>query len=209
MQLLIDFLNFLQPYGSHSYFFIFGLLIACGFGLPMPEDIILIAGGILASHGVTHFGAVTITCLVGVLIGDGMVFMIGRHLGPRLKNNVLFRKLLSEKRDLQVQGVIHRFGDKVVFVARFMPGLRTPIFVTCGAYHVKLWKFLLLDGLAAIISVPLWVYVGYLFGQNLEELEKRIHQFQFGIYLILGLVILISIAGHVIKKRAYNKVAAE
>ena len=209
MQMLIDFLAFLQPYGSHSYFFIFGLLIACGFGLPMPEDIILITGGILASHGVTQFGTVTATCLVGVLLGDGTVFMLGRHLGPRLKNNILFRKLLNERRDQQVQSIIHKFGDKVVFMARFMPGLRTPIFLTCGTYQVKPWKFLLLDGLAALISVPLWVYVGYLFGQNLEELEKKIRQFQFGIYLILGLVIAVFIVGHYIKKRAFNKVAAE
>ena len=202
MQFLHDVLHFLQPYGSHSYFVILAMLLACGFGIPMPEDIILITGGILSSHDVTNYWGVVAVGMVGVLGGDGTVFMLGRRFGTRIRSHAFFRKVLSDRRDHQVRGIIQKYGDKVVFMARFIPGLRTPIFFTCGSYHLPPWKFLLLDGLAALISVPLWIYVGHLFGSNLEELEVKIRQFQAGVYLILGLIVLAFVGAALIKRRA-------
>ena len=103
---------------------------------------------------------------------------------------------------------MQRFGDKVIFMARFMPGLRTPIFMTCGIYQVSFWKFLTLDGIAALISVPVWVYVGVIFGENLELLEQKIRQFQVGIYALLGGLIVLTITYAVVKNRLMKKVTA-
>ena len=211
MQTLIKLLEFLQPYGSYAYAFMFIILIACGFGFPMPEDVVLISGGILASRpdSQVHYAWVVGVCMLGVLGGDGVVFTLGNRFGPWVRRHPFFRKLLTEKRDAQAQAIFHKYGPKVVFMGRFMPGLRTPIVFTVGSYHIPLWKFFLLDGLAALISVPLWIYVGYVFGQNLEELDRRVHQFQFGIYGVLVFIILAFVVAAVIKKRALKNVAAE
>ena len=209
MQTLIDLLEFLRPYGSHSYAVMFGILILCGFGLPLPEDIVLITGGILASHGVANFEVVVLVTLAGVLIGDGIVFSIGAYFGPSLRNHAFVRRILTEKRDRQVQAIFHKYGEKVIFMARFMPGLRTPVFLTCGSYHVRPWKFVMFDGFAALISVPLWVYVGLVFGQNLEELEHRIHQFKVGFYAALAGAIVLFVAFTLVKKRAMRRIEAE
>lgn len=207
MQQLINLLAFLTPYGTHSYFVMFGILIACGFGLPMPEDVVLITGGILASHEVTHFWGVVVVCMAGVLMGDGIVFGLGRYFGPSIKKKGIFKKIFTEKIDQRAQAIIHKYGDKVVFMARFMPGLRTPIFLTCGVYQVKPWKFLLLDGTAALISVPLWIYVGYVFGQNLEELEQKIRHVQVGLFGGLAALIFVFVLVALLKRRV-RKVAA-
>lgn len=63
------------------------------------------------------------------------------------------------------------------------------------------WKFFMLDGLAALISVPLWVYVGYLFGANLEELERVMRHAQAGIFLGLGLITVFFVGVYFLKKR--------
>lgn len=207
MRLLIDLLAFLTPYGNYSYYVMFGILIACGFGFPMPEDIVLISGGILASRGITDFWVVNAVCMAGVLLGDGTVFFLGRRFGPAIKSKGIFRKIVNDRIDQKVAHIMQRFGDKVIFMARFMPGLRTPIFMTCGIYQVKPWKFFLLDGLAAIISVPLWIYVGYFFGKNLETLEVRIKQFQYGIYGVLVAAVAGFIAYSLMKKRTLRKIA--
>ena len=65
-----------------------------------------------------------------------------------------------------------------------------PIFLTAGMFHVKWWVFIGLDGFAALISVPVWVYLGFFFGANLEQLEKITRRFQVGIYSILIIAIL-------------------
>ncbi len=201
MQLLIDLTNFLQPYGMLSYLGMFLILLACGFGLPLPEDIILISGGILSSRGVCDIYLVNIVCMAGVLIGDGTIFLIGRSLGPKIKQVWPFRIFLTPENDRKVQKVFDRFGEKVIFLARFMPGLRTPTFATCGAYRVPFWKFFVYDGLAALISVPAWIYVGKLFGENLERLEQIIHQARHVIYAaLIGIVLLIILVRYVKKK---------
>src|SRR5690242_19409687 len=136
MRLLIDFLEFLTPYGVYSYYVMFGILIACGFGLPMPEDIILITAGILSATHATELWLVNIVCLIGVMLGDGVVFFLGRKFGPTIKSKGIFRRVINERNDRRVMNVFSKFGDKVIFMARFMPGLRMPLFLTAGIYQV-------------------------------------------------------------------------
>ena len=201
MKLLIDLLHFIQPYGIYSYAVIFGVLLACGFGLPMPEDITLVVAGILAARDVIDFNMSVVVCMAGVLIGDGTIFYLGSRYGTKLRGTKFFSFILPERRDIAVKAIFDKYGDKVIFMARFMPGLRTPLFFATGSYHVPFWKFLLLDGFAAIISVPLWVYVGYLFGANLEELEVVIKKAQFGVYAALIGLIAVFVAAWYAKKR--------
>jgi membrane protein DedA with SNARE-associated domain len=65
MDRLIDFL--LNFYGPTPYFLIFGILLACGLGLPIPEDITLFAAGLLAYYGVTDLGPTILLCMAAVL----------------------------------------------------------------------------------------------------------------------------------------------
>ena len=204
MKILIDLLNFIQPYGTYSYFVILAVLLACGFGLPLPEDITLVAAGILAARNIIDFNSAVVLCMVGVLLGDGIVFGLGSRYGTRLRNTKFFSIIIPERRDAAVKAVLQKYGDKVIFMARFMPGLRTPIFFATGSYHVSFWKFLFLDGFAALISVPLWVYVGFLFGSNLEELEKVVRKAQFGIYTALAFLIVLFISAYFLKKRYFR-----
>ncbi|MEI6398988.1 MAG: DedA family protein [Pseudomonadota bacterium] len=201
MKLLIDLLHFIQPYGSYSYGVILAVLLACGFGLPLPEDVTLVAGGILASRDIIDFKFTVAVCMVGVLAGDGTIFFLGSRYGKRLRRAKFFSLVLPEKRDAAVKSIFDKYGDKVIFMARFMPGLRTPLFFATGSYHVPFWKFFMLDGLAALISVPLWVYVGYLFGANLEELERVMRHAQAGIFLGLGLITVFFVGVYFLKKR--------
>lgn len=207
MQLLLDLLAFIQPYGTWSYVVIFAVLLACGFGLPIPEDITLVTAGILAARGIIDFNMSVLLCMVGVLLGDGIVFTLGAKVGNKIRQSRFGRILLPPKRDDAVRALVTRYGDKIIFMARFMPGFRTPLFFATGSYHVPFWKFFILDGFAALISVPLWIYVGYLFGANLEELERVIRKFQFGIYAVLGVLLLVFIIGIYLKKRTERAIS--
>ncbi len=201
MQTLIELLDFLMPYGTHSLMLIFAILLACGFGLPMPEDILLISAGILASHGIVDLHQAQFVCFAGVILGDGIIYLLGLKLGPQLKSRAPFKNILTPGRDAKVTEVFRKYGTKVIFMARFMPGLRMPIFLTSGMFHVKWWVFICLDGFAALISVPVWVYLGFIFGANLEQLEKTTRRFQLGIYSILATIIVAFITVYLIRRR--------
>lgn len=201
MRLILGLLDSLTPYGSYAYVIMFCILLACGFGLPVPEDVVLITGGILAARGVVNFWVTFLVTMLGVLIGDGIIFAIGRRFGPKIKDTRFFKSILTPKREIKIHQWFSKYGDKVIFFARFAPGLRTPLFLTAGIYHVPYWKFILLDGFAALISVPLWIWVGKVFGDNMDILEYKIREFQIGIYALLGIALAIIIGYFFFKKK--------
>jgi membrane protein DedA with SNARE-associated domain len=48
----------------------------------------------------------------------------------------------------------------------------------------------MMDGLAALVSVPIWVYLGYFGALNRDWMFKVLHQFQIGIFVVLGVAAL-------------------
>jgi membrane protein DedA with SNARE-associated domain len=209
MDLILKLLHILEPYGHFAYAIIILLLLACGFGLPMPEDVILITGGILSSRGITSFTTTVAVSLIGVIIGDGIVFTIGRRLGPRLKISRFYRTLMARGREARIENLFKKYGNKVIFFARFTPGLRMPLFLTAGIYQVARWKFVALDGFAALISVPAWVWAGHFFGSNLEVLEHKLRQMKMGLYSVLGGALLLFIIYYLVMRKIKQKVSSD
>lgn len=93
-----------------------------------------------------------------------------------------------------------RYGEKTIFIARFLPGLRAPIFALSGVSKMKYSKFIFYDGVAAIISVPLFVYLAYFFGENIEYILKLIKRTELTV-AIIGLIIIGFIIYGFIKKK--------
>ena len=185
-----------------GYLAVFTVLLACGFGLPIPEDVTLVAGGIISGLGYTHVTTMVVIGLAGVLIGDGLVFTLGQIYGKKVFEMRLIKKFMTPRRMMSVRSKLAKHGHWVVFAARFMPGLRTPIFLTTGATgQVSLAQFLALDGLVALISVPLWVYLGYLGADRREWLMQWVQRGQSATFAIIGTAVIGLIFFQVIKKR--------
>ncbi|ASJ23199.1 DedA family protein [Laribacter hongkongensis] len=192
MDILQTLIEFFTGYG---YAAVFLVLLACGFGLPIPEDITLVAGGIISGLGYTHVHTMFAVGMAGVLAGDATMFLIGRLYGPRVRRLKFVRKILTPSRFRMVQGKFARYGNWVLFVARFLPGLRSPIFLTAGmTRRIPFWRFLLLDGLAALISVPVWVYLGYFGAYNRDWLMEMVHRGQHGVFVALGILAVVIAA---------------
>ena len=207
MDILHQLILFFADYG---YIAVFLVLVACGLGLPIPEDITLVAGGVICglSDSLINVHYMFIISLIGVLVGDFCMFMTGRILGPRVTKLPFLRRIFTDKIYNKMQEKAHRYGPRILFVARFLPGLRAPIYVTAGiSRKVSYLKFLLMDGSAALISVPIWVYAGYYFAYDLDLLVHWVKKSEVLIISILAFVILMSIFFAILrhKKRKLNK----
>lgn len=191
-------ISFLSGFTSwQAYGLILGILLACGLGLPIPEDITLLSAGILAALGKISLLGAFISGLVGVLIGDCFMFFLGKKYGRKVFELPGFRKVFTEERIQIAEEKVHANSRFICFTARFLPGLRSPVFLTAGILGVPFKTFILLDGGAALISVPVWVYLGHLFGENLDtaiEYAKRTQALFF-----IGVVVIFI--GYVIFKR--------
>ena len=181
LQLLTDFFT------NYGYAAVFFVLLICGFGVPIPEDVTLVAGGIISGLGYTNVHTMFAVGMAGVLVGDATMFTIGRVYGTKVMQVRFVARYLTEERFMAVQEKFAKYGNWVLFVARFLPGLRSPIFLTAGmTRRVSFWRFLLMDGFAALISVPVWVYLGYFGANNRDWLLTWVHRGQSGILMVLA-----------------------
>jgi len=190
---------------------VFTLLVACGLGLPLPEDVALITGGYLAGKGppigVGSLPAMILVGLAGILIGDTIIFRAGATYGEALLQTRIGRHVPGEKVE-RIIGLFERHGPKFIMLARFIPGVRAVTYFVAGTTGVPYWKFLLYDGLAACASAPGWVLLGHWAGRHrmLRKAWQYAKQVQIGVLLVvLGIVALwIAIAlirRHLQKKR--------
>jgi membrane protein DedA with SNARE-associated domain len=176
---------------EYGYAAVFLVLVACGFGVPIPEDVTLVTGGVIAGLGHANVHTMFVVGMAGVLVGDGLMFTAGRVFGHRILKFRFVQRVMTPKRYAQVQDKFDKYGSRVLFIARFLPGLRTPIYITAGiSGKVSILKFLLMDGLAAMISVPVWVYLGEYGAENIDWLMRKVHQFQAVVYVVIGVGVL-------------------
>lgn len=204
MDTLVEFL--LNFYGPTPYWIIFGVLLACGLGLPIPEDITLFVGGVISYYGITSLWTMIAVCIAGVLIGDSLIFFLGAKYGRALTKKWFFHKLLPDERLNEVKKKFHDRGNKLIFAARFMPGFRAPIFFSAGTLHLPYRVFLFYNGGAALISVPLIVGAIYYFGDELDHVVRVIQRVEHSIALVIVLSLFAVIAKWYVTHRPIKKV---
>jgi len=137
------------------------ILLIAGFGVPIPEDLPLIIGGVMCGTNHADIRIMLPLTFVAVMGADLTMFTLGRWHGDRLRRLPVLRRYLSDERLAKVADAYHAHVGKTLFTSRFMVGLRTPMFFTAGSVGISYWKLILYDGIAAVISVPVWVMAGY------------------------------------------------
>lgn len=187
--------------GMAAYGAIIGVLLICGLGVPIPEDITLLAAGLLASSGHISLPGALAAGFAGVMIGDSFLFFMGRRYGAKIFGLPGFRRIFTPDRIAKAEDRVRRNGHFICFVARFLPGLRSPIFALAGAMGVKPSVFLMQDGFAALISVPVWVYLGFWLGENWEEQFARVEKLQSIFFGVIAGLVLSYIIYRVVRRR--------
>jgi membrane protein DedA with SNARE-associated domain len=179
-------------FAENGYVAVFIALMICGAGLPLPEDITLVAGGVIAGLGYANVHAMFALAMFGVLLGDAAIFMLGHHYGARILRWRFVARVLTPDRYARVQEKFDQYGNRMLFFARFLPGMRTTVYLTAGTTHrVSFLRFLLIDTLAALISVPFWVYLGFFGADNHEWLVKWMRRGQSSLWVLVGILVLV------------------
>ena len=157
-----------------SYVAVFALLVGGGVGLPFPEEIVQLTAGFLARQGSMLVWPAFAVTFVGILVGDLLLFRLGRTHGAKVFASKHFAN--------------HDF--LTIAVARHISPLRLPVFASAGAMGVRLRTFLLADGVSSLLSVPLLFGLGYLFAAHLGTVKARLHDAE-----LIGLLLLFGLGG--------------
>jgi membrane protein DedA with SNARE-associated domain len=179
---------------DYSYVGVFLFLIACGLGFPAPEEIALIGGGyaVYRAHPAPDgwpFVTLMITvAMLGVLVGDSILWYIGRRVGDHPEKVPFIGRHLNPKRMKRARAMFARHGAKAVFFGRFLFGIRAVTFFVSGSLHVPWTTFLLMDGLAGLVSVPISIFLAWWFGASLEGAVDAIAKVDKAI--LIGVIVL-------------------
>jgi membrane protein DedA with SNARE-associated domain len=180
---LLEEITFLSEFfGEFSYLAAFTVLLLCGLGLPLPEEVTLIGSGILLYREEVEFLPITVVCSVAILLGDSIPFWLGRRYGTSALRLRWVSRLLRPERFARLRTRFDEYGNWAVFGCRFFAGIRIPGYFVAGTMGMRYSRFLLLDALGVLISVPISIYLGKLFGGQVDRLKETVHD----IHLILA-----------------------
>src|SRR5688572_6324451 len=122
-----------------SYLGIIAFLILTGCGMPIPEEVPIVLAGVLSSKedGLDPWMAYA-ACLTGALVGDAVMYAIGYHWGHGLlKEHPKFAHILHAEREERFERAIQNHGLKVLLVARFLVGVRGPVYLAAGVARIS------------------------------------------------------------------------
>jgi membrane protein DedA with SNARE-associated domain len=138
-----------------TYLGIFVVLLFGSLGVPIPEEMAIIAAAVLSHAGLVRWWLALPICLLGVLSGDMVLYWVGRHWGANVLNWRVVRLVLTRKREQWLKAAYRRHALKTIVTARHVMGLRAAAFLTAGMARVPFWKFVVADaGAAALGAAP-------------------------------------------------------
>ncbi|MBT3404747.1 DedA family protein [archaeon] len=186
---------------SSGYLGIFlGMTIESSF-IPFPSEVILIPAGALSASGQMSFSLVLLAGIFGSLLGALINYFLALYLGRNTIDFLISKygklMLLDNKKLKKTDTFFNKHGDITTFTGRLIPVIRQLISLPAGFSKMNLTKFIFFTSLGAGIWSFILVYIGYLFGNNLEWLHANKNLLTISMILLSGIIII----GYLVYKR--------
>jgi membrane protein DedA with SNARE-associated domain len=189
---LFHFLSLLfSRYGYGALFF--GIMFENA-GLPLPGELVLLFGGLLAHRGVLDLKWVVASAATGATIGTGLGYAAGYRWGTALVRRISRRLFVSESRFDQSADAVARYGVWAVFASRFVVGLRMLAGLLAGAFRMSWAGFMLANVAGACAWAAAMGSVGYTLGSSWRRLlhfTRTLDWIAIGVVVLILLVILL------------------
>jgi membrane protein DedA with SNARE-associated domain len=163
------------------------ILLECA-GFPMPGETALLVAAGFAGAGKLSIAAVIIIAASAAILGDAGGYWIGRLLGRGFVERWGRYVGLNEKKMKVLEGFFVKHGPPTVFFGRFVGVLRTYSALFAGISRMPYITFTVFNALGGMVWALVFGIIGYVFGQNLDEVENLVRIFGWG--ALLGLAML-------------------
>ena len=175
---------------------LFALLILFAFaeaaafvGFVLPGETSLLIGGVLAHAGVWNVWVFLGAAIVGAIAGDSVGYEVGKHLGPRIKENA-FGRFVGEKRWKLAQAIFDRYHGGAIFFGRAQALLRALVPALAGMNKVPYRTFIKWNAAGGIVFSTIVVLLGYQFASSLATLEKYLRYWAIFFLAVVVVIIL-------------------
>jgi membrane protein DedA with SNARE-associated domain len=186
--------------GAPAYGLVFAALAATGFGLPVNEDLLLLAAAALTLHGVMEPVPLAAVAWSGILVADTLVFHWGHRFGARLLRHRHVARMLPPARLEALQVKVRRWGPATLAAVRFLPGLRTGVLFAAGSLKLRHRDLWLYDGLAGAVEIPLLVFTVRALGGHWQAVVEQLQRWQ-SVLLPVAIGLLLVVAAWTLVRR--------
>jgi membrane protein DedA with SNARE-associated domain len=188
LELLKPLIEFITSFiGQLGYSGIFFLMILESALIPIPSEIIMPFSGFLSSTGRLDPFLVTLSGSLGNVVGSVLTYYLGIKAGRKviLKYG---KYILFRKEHLEItENLFRRYGDKISFAGRLLPGIRTYVSLPAGIGKTDFKKFVIYSFAGSLVWNSMLVYVGMNLGRNWKNIEK------YSVYLDVAAVLSVAV----------------
>lgn len=156
---------------------------------PSPSDLVVVIGGSLVGTGTLSFIPTLIITTIGSVLGFMTLFFIGWMLDKKvIKSGKL--KFISVEAVLKVETWFKKYGYWVIAINRFLPGTRSVVSFFAGMSRLDIKKTVILSTLSAFIWNFLIIYLGMLFGENVEVVDRYLETYSNIVIAVTAIVVI-------------------
>ena len=185
-----------------GYFLIFVFVLADTLGFPLPAGLVLLAAGATVASGTLSASGALVVAFVGFLLGDILLFVLGRHMGWSLLGVLCWVSFNPENCILRSADLFYKRGKMALLISKFIPGINTMAAPLAGSMKMRFRQFLGFDSAAALLYVVLYGGVGFLFRDFLAVMIRSI---QRAGYVFSDVLIAVAILYVVYRLWLYQK----
>jgi len=113
-------------------------------------------------------------CIIAVVLSDLILYGLGLWGGERLLRYRWTAHLMPSNRRRRTEENFHRYGVSILVFGRLVPGIRAPLFMTAGSMRLPLPRFLLADGLGAVVGNSFFFFLGFWLGDSVKILIEGV-----------------------------------
>jgi membrane-associated protein len=163
--------NIINQYGAWTYAILFAVIfMETGFVVTpfLPGDSLLFAAGTFAALGSMNVWLLVLLLIIAAIVGDTVNYWIGHYLGDRAYNIKWIKREYLDR----THAFFEKHGGKTIFLARFVPIVRTFAPFVAGMGRMSYSYFFSYNVFGGIVWVLLFTFLGYFFG-NIPFVKKN------------------------------------
>jgi len=164
--------QFLSLFARHGYTVLALIVFVEAVGLPVPAAVALLAAGAACALHVLNPWVAVLVAVAAMLLGDTIMFFIGRVSGWGLLGFLCRVSMNPETCILRSAESFYKRGKATLIVAKFVPGLNTMAPPLAGSMKMPPWKFLRYDFVGALLYVAAYAGAGFLFSDFMKSITK-------------------------------------
>lgn len=187
---------------QYGYLVLFLGLFSESLALPFPGELAMAVSGHMSSLGNFHIPFIIFYSYIGAIIGTAITYFVGYRLGTPFLEQYGKYVLLNQARLAKVTAWFGRYGNKLILISYFVPGLRHFTGYVSGVLKVPQRIFFLLNCIGGLAWVLVYVSIGKIFGPNIEQLLHVASRY----FAVTMVVLAVLITLFVLLKRNKEKI---